>query len=74
MGAKVVRHPVISVCVSKVMKISSLEYIIIIFVCISVPPEKPVIYLTDGTLVADRIGPLTEGDNLVLICKVKGGK
>lgn len=40
----------------------------------SVPPERPTIVDSRGSLNGTQIGPMLEGDNLVLNCRVSGGK
>lgn len=45
------------------------------FSCIfSVPPHQILVYDASGRDVSGAIGPLYEGDNLVLSCEVRGGK
>lgn len=39
-----------------------------------VPPERPMIVDSRGPLNGTQIGPMLEGDNLVLNCRVLGGK
>lgn len=41
---------------------------------VSVPPEKPVVFDRWGRQVNLTVGPLAEGDDLALICRVIGGK
>ncbi|CAG2107347.1 unnamed protein product [Medioppia subpectinata] len=46
----------------------------VIFLEIIVPPEKPVIMDGNGEPQPALIGPYNEGDRLVLVCVVEGGK
>lgn len=39
-----------------------------------VPPHQILVYDASGRDVAGAVGPLQEGDNLVLTCEVRGGK
>lgn len=41
---------------------------------IAVPPHQILVYDASGRDVAGAVGPLQEGDNLVLTCEVRGGK
>lgn len=38
------------------------------------PPHQILVYDASGRDVSGAIGPLYEGDNLVLSCEVRGGK
>jgi len=49
-------------------------YFIKHFLLISVPPHQILVYDASGRDVAGSVGPLLEGDNLVLTCEVRGGK
>lgn len=40
----------------------------------SVPPHQILVYDASGRDVSGSIGPMYEGDNLVLSCEVRGGK
>lgn len=39
-----------------------------------VPPHQILVYDASGRDVAGAVGPLLEGDNIVLTCEVRGGK
>lgn len=39
-----------------------------------VPPHQILVYDASGRDVAGAVGPLFEGDNIVLTCEVRGGK
>lgn len=41
---------------------------------ILVPPHQILVYDASGRDVAGAVGPLFEGDNIVLTCEVRGGK
>lgn len=41
---------------------------------VAVPPHQLLVYDASGRDVAGAVGPLQEGDNLVLTCEVRGGK
>lgn len=40
----------------------------------AVPPHQILVYDASGRDVAGAVGPLLEGDNIVLTCEVRGGK
>lgn len=40
----------------------------------SVPPHQILVYDASGRDVAGAVGPLLEGDNIVLTCEVRGGE
>lgn len=44
------------------------------FFAISVPPHQILVYDASGRDVSGAVGPLYEGDSLVLSCEVRGGK
>lgn len=44
------------------------------FFAISVPPHQILVYDASGRDVAGTVGPLLEGDSLVVTCEVRGGK
>lgn len=44
------------------------------FLIISVPPHQILVYDASGRDVSGAVGPLYEGDSLVLSCEVRGGK
>lgn len=44
------------------------------FHTISVPPHQILVYDASGRDVSGAVGPLYEGDSLVLSCEVRGGK
>jgi hypothetical protein len=44
------------------------------FMLIPVPPHQILVYDASGRDVAGSVGPLLEGDNLILTCEVRGGK
>lgn len=39
-----------------------------------VPPHQILVYDASGRDVAGAVGPLLEGDNIVLTCEVRGGE
>ena len=41
---------------------------------VTVPPEKPVIKDASGEVLSSLIGPFNEGERLLLVCDVEGGK
>lgn len=41
---------------------------------VTVPPHQILVYDASGRDVAGAVGPLLEGDNLVLTCEVRGGE
>lgn len=43
-------------------------------VFVSVPPEKPVILDRYGQHLNDTLGPLNEGEDVILSCRVIGGE
>lgn len=45
-----------------------------VFFFFQVPPHQILVYDASGRDVSGAIGPLYEGDNLVLSCEVRGGK
>lgn len=53
---------------------SGRRYSAVVFLAVFVPPTEFAIKNIDGALVRDTIGPLTEGEDLILICEVLGGK
>lgn len=40
----------------------------------TVPPHQILVYDASGRDVTGVVGPLYEGDNLVLTCEIRGGK
>lgn len=46
----------------------------IFFFFVTVPPHQILVYDASGRDVAGAVGPLLEGDNLVLTCEVRGGE
>ncbi|RWS12225.1 nephrin-like protein, partial [Dinothrombium tinctorium] len=46
----------------------------IVFLKLIIPPEKPVIMDANDEILNTLIGPYNEGERLVLICEVDGGK
>lgn len=52
----------------------SLISIVVVVCSFSVPPHQILVYDASGRDVSGAIGPLYEGDNLVLSCEVRGGK
>ncbi|RWS31512.1 hemicentin-1-like protein [Leptotrombidium deliense] len=46
----------------------------IVFLKLIIPPEKPVIMDSNDETLSTLIGPYNEGERLVLICEVEGGK
>lgn len=44
------------------------------FFIVSVPPHQILVYDASGRDVSGAVGPLYEGDSLVLSCEVRGGK
>ena len=45
-----------------------------VFLKVITPPEKPVIKDASNEVLPSLIGPLNEGDSLVLVCETRGGK
>lgn len=45
-----------------------------VFFIVSVPPHQILVYDASGRDVSGAVGPLYEGDSLVLSCEVRGGK
>lgn len=45
-----------------------------VFFFSAVPPHQILVYDASGRDVAGAVGPLLEGDNIVLTCEVRGGK
>lgn len=45
-----------------------------LFFFVSVPPHQILVYDASGRDVAGTVGPLLEGDSLVVTCEVRGGK
>lgn len=43
-------------------------------ISVAVPPHQLLVYDASGRDVAGAVGPLQEGDNLVLTCEVRGGE
>lgn len=41
---------------------------------LQVPPHQILVYDASGRDVAGAVGPLLEGDNIVLTCEVRGGE
>lgn len=41
---------------------------------ILVPPHQILVYDASGRDVAGTVGPLLEGDSLIVTCEVRGGK
>lgn len=46
----------------------------IYFFIVLVPPHQILVYDASGRDVSGTVGPLYEGDSLVLSCEVRGGK
>lgn len=44
------------------------------YLIVSVPPHQILVYDASGRDVSGTVGPLYEGDSLVLSCEVRGGK
>jgi len=44
------------------------------YVFVAVPPEKPEILDRYGQPLNDTLGPLSEGEDVVISCRVIGGK
>lgn len=49
-------------------------YLSSFFSAVSVPPHQILVYDASGRDVSGAVGPLYEGDSLVLSCEVRGGK
>lgn len=49
-----------------------IELMFILFV--AVPPHQLILYDKSGRDVSGVVGPLEEGNELVLVCEVRGGK
>lgn len=47
---------------------------ITIIFSVLVPPHQILVYDASGRDVAGTVGPLLEGDSLVVTCEVRGGK
>lgn len=44
------------------------------YIFVTVPPHQLILYDKSGRDVSGVVGPLEEGNELVLICEVRGGK
>lgn len=49
-------------------------HVVVVFVIVSVPPHQILVYDASGRDVSGTVGPLYEGDSLVLSCEVRGGE
>ena len=45
-----------------------------LWVCFLVPPSLPVIYDGSGAEILSTVGPYIEGSDVLLTCRVSGGK